>query len=417
MSPSAKTSLSIALCLAALLLLASLGAAGLQPAIQQSSDAAQPQAAGDLALPERVVLSGADASGSAVVGIDAGAAVDSSGSQLEGAYERHLLEERIASADTDTERRAAINASVDDLERRAQDLREREGTARRAYRAGEIDAAAYLATLRSVNDRAAQLEQRANLIAPPPGPDSEGLADIHDASTARNRISQLRGEIVALQGPVRDGVSERVQDGAGPARFHVMATQNETVVAYLDDGTYYRQATRWDVLAQGDETGIGINTAWDMVREELYPQYQDHYSFSGVSVVSTNEIYRIQGEQGYDHGSIEFYVDAVSENVFWEAQQMTLSSDLPRAQPITNASGNLSVAVRPTYDTGPASVQVTDDGTPVANETVMVDGEPVAETDENGLAWVVLPDDSPNVRVTAGGQSADVTVNWETVYQ
>lgn len=416
MPPSPKTTLSIAVCLTAALFLAASGVAGLQPATQQASDVAQPEAAGDLALPERVVLPEDRVHGSSVVGLDAGGAVDGSGSQLAGAYERYLLEERLAAAETDAERRTALNRSVDDLEDQLARLRQRERSARQAFRSGEIDAGAYLAALRSVNDRAEELEQRADLISPPPTSDADGLADVHGASQAGSRVTPLRGDIIALQGPVRDAVGERMRDDAAPQRFHVSASPNGTVASYIDGDTYYREATRPNVLARGDVTGLGLNDAYDLANQELYPQFTDRYAFSGFSTISSSRIYRVLGERQYDHGSIESYIDAVSQNVFWEAQQMTLTSDLPRAPAVTNASGSLSVSVRPTYGTGPASVEVVENGTTVANATVIVDGEPVAETDENGVAWVVLPEDSPTVSVTAGGETARVGVDWETVY-
>lgn len=416
MSPSAKTSLSIAVCLAAVLLLAGLGAAGFQTTSQDAT-AAQPQAADDLALPERVVLPQDRTSGSAVVGIDAGGALGSSGSQLEGAYERYLLEERLADAETNAERRRILNRSVGDIERQVEQLRERERSARESYRNGEMTESTFLATLRHVNDRAAELEARADMISPSANARTSGLADEYGASRASNRIAQLRGEMLVLQGPVREAVGDRNRDGAAPERFHVTASVNGTVLAFITDGTYYREAVRPGVLSRADVAGLNLDDTSELARNELYPRFVDQYGFSVISTVTNNRIHRLFGERQYEHGLLESYVDAVSQNVFWESQRMELSEDLPRAPAVTNASGSLSVAVRPTYDTGPASVRVTDDGSPVANETVMVDGEAVAETNENGLAWVVLPDDSPTVRVTAGGQSAHVTVNWGTVYQ
>lgn len=424
MEPSTRPRIAVATCLVLLLALATPGAAGPQFTADSSATGAvtghtvQPQPAGNLALPERVVLPGDANHGSAVIGAEASAALDSGGASLEGAYERHLLQERYESAESDATKRSVLQEAVDDLETDVDELRSRERSARIAYRNEELSERGFLIELVGIHERAMELDQTADLIAPTA---DGGLADDVSATGVTAQVRALRGSLIARQGPVRSHVSNAMAGDSPPQRVHISASRNGTVLSMIEDGTYHREANRDDLLVDGPEQGISYSEAFDLTQGELYPQYASNYDFTTVGRGSDGVIGQFylvlgEGDASYEHGTLRSYIDAVSENVFWEYQRMELDDDLPIDEPSETTAENLTLAVQPTYPSGPAAVTVTEDGEPASNVSVTVGGTPVAETDENGKAWVVLPYDSPAVSVASNGAAVSTSVEWTTQY-
>jgi|GEM_PF-3369682 len=414
----------------------------------------QPQAADDLPLPERVVLPGVQTHGSATVAPEAGAALDRGSARIEASYRQHLLEERVARAPDDEARRAILNRTALAIASDAEQLQANERTARRAYRDGALSDRGLLRELSSIDARGRGLAALADSIEPIP--QGQGLADEVGATDAIAELRGVRGAITASQGPIRADVGAALTGADEPGRFYLTSTVEGTVLVTIDAGSYHREAHRSDLLSIGGDPGIGLSEAFRIVEEELYPVYSSHYGFSRVREEVTGRYYLGdgQGDLTYEHGVLRTYVDAVSRNAFWEYQRLDLDDDLPLGAPITNESavpvgggvdenasaeddavptatntstngtdteattasatqsGNLTLSVRPTYATGPASVTVTADGLPARNATIAVDGEPVGRTDGTGQVWVVLPGGDPVVSATGDDLRATVTVNW-----
>lgn len=425
MEPSTRPRVAVATCLVLLLALAAPGAAGPQLAADSQASGAvtghtvQPQPAGDLALPERVVLPGDANHGSVVIGAEAGAALDSGGASLEGTYERHLLQERFENAESDAAKRSVLQKAVDDLETDVDQLRSRERSARIAYRNGELSERGFLTELVSIHKRAIELEQTADLIAPTA---DDGLTDEVSATEVSAQVRALQGSLIARQGPVRSHISDAMAGDSPPQRVYMSVSRNGTILSMVEDGTYHREASRDDLLVDGPEQGISYSEAFNLTQSELYSQYFEHYDFTTVGRGSDGVIGQVylvlgEGDTSYEHGTLRSYIDAVSENVFWEYQRMELDDDLPIDEASETTAENLTLAVQPTYPSGPATVTVTEDGEPASNVSVTVGGTPVAETDENGKAWVVLPYDSPVVSVASNGAAASTSVEWTTQYR
>lgn len=374
--------------------------------------ATQPEPAGDLSLPERVVLDDRAESGTTVVGPDAGTALDRGGSQLDGAYRRYLLEERLSSAESEAQQRSILEDEVRRLNSSVAALAERERSARLSYVAGETDERAFLGRLAEIDGEAAQLERLADAIAPVEQGGS-GLGDEYGASGLTAEVEALRGGILIRQGPVRQGVGAIGSGEQDAGRYYVSASTNGSVLSTVSGGTYHREAQRNDLLVPGDERGISLNEAYERARAELYPRYISNTDFSGFSTVASGQVYQVLGEDqlDYQHG-FRSYVDAVSEDVFWEYQRVQLDENVPTATAVTNESGDVRVAVHPTYETGPARVVVTSDGAPVSDATVSVDGNVVAETDADGRAWIVLPPDGPVVTASTSDATVRVAIEW-----
>ncbi|WP_248515419.1 DUF7096 domain-containing protein [Salinarchaeum laminariae] len=425
MVPSTRPRIAVVTCLVLLLAMAAPGAAGPQLAADSPATGAatghtvQPQPAGDLALPERVVLPGQTSHGSVVIGAEAAAALDGSGANLEGAYQRHLLRERFESADGTAAKRSVLQEAVDDLETDVEGLRSEERSARIAYRNGELSERGFLIELVSIHKRAQELEQTADLIAPTA---ADGLADDVSATGVAAQIRALQGSLIARQGPVRSYLGDVVVGDSPPQRVYVSVSRNGTVLSMIEDGTYHREANRDDLLVDGPEQGITYSEAFDLTQNELYSQYASNYDFTTVGRGSDGVIGQFylvlgEGEASYEHGTLRSYIDAVSQNVFWEYQRMELDGDLPIEEPSETTAGNLTLAVQPTYPSGPAKVTVTEDGEPVSNVSVAVGGTPVSRTGTNGTAWVVLPYESPVVSVASDDAAVSTSIEWSTQYQ
>jgi hypothetical protein len=417
MEPSTRFRFSVAvgviLVALAVVVLASPGLASLDATGSDSaSTATQPEPAGDLALPERVVLQDETASGSTVAGPDAGTALDRSGSQLDGAYRRYLLEERLSSAESESEQRSILEAEVQYINESVTALAERERSARLAYVSGETGERAFIGELAEIDAEAAQLERLADEIAPVAQGES-GLADEYGATRLTAHVEALRGGILSRQGPVRTDIGTIGAGEQSAERYYVSASANGSVLSTVVDGTYHRESQRNDLLVPGDERGISLNEAYELARSELYPRYISNTDFSGFSTIASGQVYQVLGEDqlDYEHG-FQSYVDAVSGDVFWEYHRIQLDENVPTATPVTGESGDVRVAVHPTYETGPARVVVTSDGAPVADATVSVDGNVVAETDSNGRAWVVLPPDEPVVSASTADATLRVAIEW-----
>ncbi|AGN00319.1 hypothetical protein L593_01840 [Salinarchaeum sp. Harcht-Bsk1] len=391
------------------------GAVGLQSAGQNdTAQDVQPQPApGDLALPERVVLPGDLRSGTTVVDTNVRASVDRSGSRLDGAYDRYLLDAQLAQADNDTRRQQLLAETVSGMNRSIERLHAREKEVRRAYLRGGMSTQTFLAELRAIDEEARQLERLADDIDPI-DPQSDGHADVYSASDASIELGTLRGDIIALRGPVRQQVGDAMTGSSSPQRLYAFASANGTVLSTIDGDTYHREAYRSDLLVGGSERGISPTEVADLTVEELYPVYRSNYDFGSVGQGVSGQFYLVLGEGAlnYEHGALRSYVDAVSENVFWEYQRMALDETLPVGAASTNETGNLTVSVRPTYDTGPARVTVTEGGEPASNVTLAVEGTVVGETNADGTAWVVLPRNGSDVSVSTGDASASVSVTW-----
>lgn len=385
-----------------------IAVAGLGPVsgAQTADTTTQPQPTEDLALPERVVLDGEATHGTATAGRDVAAAIDRGSARADGSYDRALLVEELERAESPDERREILAAWAERLDRSVHRLEARERTARREYASGDRSASELLRTLRAVNDRAEQLELVADTL--------EEEADAVGAANVTSDVEALRGALVALQGPVRTHVSEAAAGESNATRVHVSATENGTVLATVDGREYHREAVRNDLLQARGSDGLPSGELFDLTTRELYPNHNEHYTFfSPGRTIVLFQLYGIEAySPHYPHGELRSYVDGVSETVFWEYHRLDLDEDMPTASTHTRRVNDTTVVIERTYPSGPARVAVRHGDRPVDDAAVALDGTTLARTDEQGVAWIVLPEDAETLQVSYGAESAETDVSW-----
>jgi len=85
------------------------------------------------------------------------------------------------------------------------------------------------------------------------------------------------------------------------------------------------------------------------------------------------------------------YLDGGTTNVFRESQRQSIAA-VPTSDSVTARNDTVWVRVNKTYETGPMSVNVFENGTgrPL-NATVSLNGQPLGQTGSDGLIWLVEP--------------------------
>jgi hypothetical protein len=335
--------------------------------------------------------------------LDVAAAVEGDAESLESAYRRSALERRYGNADTDAERRAAIESGVERVENRIDELTAREEAAIRRYNAGEIDTRELLWTLAVVSRDA---EETAATLAW-----LENAADEVGAGDEAERIAVERVRLVPLRGPVRTALGEAVA-GNTPIRVSVETAGTGIVLAAVDpaDGTYLREAT--DPSAKTDEIGDQYegNPSPALERfEELYPWAIDH--FEAVDALGSERVRLYRFSAGHGHGDLETYLDSGSEEILHERQWID-AAEMP-SRTIDRTDGDLRVVLNRTRGGGPLGVSVSDatTGTPVDAE-IALNGDRIGTTDGDRL-WTVAPQGTATINATYAGETATV----ETTFQ
>lgn len=370
------------------------------PARSPSSD--QPTATDGLALPERLELSSVAADGTGVAAPDAGTAIRLDGLEADSAYEQYLLEERLDRADTDEAQRGVLEDAVESSNATVRAYREREREARQSYESGDLSASQFLRELSVVDAHAAAEEQTVTAIH-----DSAGRFAI---SGIRPRAEAFLAQLQVRQGSIRADAASSIVAEQSSMDVYVASGGGGTVLATTQGSSYEREATRDDRHVATLDWGIDSDSVWDL-KDELYPRFTSTDGFTSI-IGSTTErhIYRASGS--HDHGELVSYVDAHSESVVREDQELRLGEQFPTLGPQNATNGSTTVSVERTYPSGPAKVTVFEDGAPASDEIVRVDDDPVALTGDDGEAWVILPYDDPTVSANANESTATTQIQW-----
>jgi len=336
--------------------------------------------------------------------LDFAASVAFSGDRVRSRYQTTLVTVQLNQVQSQSARRAVVNAYLDGVEDELESLTAAETRAVQRYERGQITATALLVRL-------ATLDQRARAIE-----DSMDRIQRTDAPIPQ-RLRSIRMELEAFESPIRRHVAHAVTGELKGAvnPIHVTATADGVVVEMLDDRRYYRNAVRFDDRLPGNVDQFGGNI--DRFRSrvaELYPwSYQGSLRRNpAIDTHLARNLYRIT----YRHpqGSIAIYVDGGSTDVAREHQSLLLDQ-LPKTSPTIESKDNVSVRVEPTLEGGPVAVNVTRPG--VGNESakpldavVRVNNHTVGRTGEDGDIWLVRPATDYEIRVEYGATTVNVSV-------
>lgn len=316
--------------------------------------------------------------------VDVGSAVDASAAALDSEHRRLTYEERLASQTDDSDGRLAVaERELADAEARMERLDARQESVFRAYSNGTLTRQQFVRHL-------VRLEVRATAY-------SEYLDTLEQETDRRletppsnfdTRISQLRAQTVALPDPVTGRIADAVLGVSDPFVLYSEGVDDALVLAAVDDGAFYRQATLRNAYRPDEPNTLTLEGALQRATE-LYPWvYSGGQGFEPQIGIASAGLFEVSAT--HPQGRLASYISGSTADVFHETQTLDPQT-LPVYKTATNGTDSLNLSVTTTTQTGPMRVELTTPaGTPV-NGTVLVDGEPVDTTGDDGTLWTVRP--------------------------
>ena len=333
--------------------------------------------------PERI-----DRADGETVTVDIGSSLQSDLGATADRHEYHLVQAKYRAA-SEQEQPAVLDAEIDQLESRVEEMQTREEAAFERYSEGDLSTTEFVTELAAVHGEAHRIEMRL-----------EGVQMLDDQRAFSDRTVALEVQLRRFQGPVRERVSDALAGTEPPLYVYVEAADDGVVLSTIDDGQYVREAhAHWNIENDPHHRISHGEAARQF--ETLYPWAWSagHVSTTGIG---GDLLYR--GYSDHQHGELTAYLDPGSENIFVEYQHLETDS-MPTLQTVVADEGDLHVTVERTYAGGPALVDV---GT--ADAEVWIDGEHVGTTDDDGTLWIVEPRPVYHLSVTANGESTDVAI-------
>jgi len=308
------------------------------------------------------------------------------------------IEQNLSTGTVDPNRLAA---NVDAMAVATDRLRQRETNAIDAFTAGDRRPTALLEELVLVGQSADRLRDRLDVI------DAQIEASGDDRRRElSDRLTAIDYELRMLDGPVRAYAAD-VFSGERPAsRVSIQVGEGNLALTAIDDGSYIREAYRFDNRATGGE--ITAATAEDIVAEQ-YPWFWEQRSGGTWSIGGPGSLSLVSIE--IDEGSLQTFIDGTTEQRFVEHQRIALDAVVPVTR-TTKRQDGLAVTVDRTYVGGPLNVHVVDADTnqPVdADVSIGQNGREsvfVGATTSGGTVWTLTPRGSFTLTILAEDNSA-----------
>jgi len=312
--------------------------------------------------------------------------------------------ERVEAANTTAERRARLRTALEDLERRVDELDERQTTAVAAYGRGEVTSRELLVTLVRVSIAAEELNSRRSRI--------EVLAaDTRGFDIDRGRLASIGNRLSAFRGPVRAHAQAVLQGEAEPHRFYLSTGPQSVTVSTILDDMYLREAYRGD-LRNGAGDAIELEVALDIVAAS-YPVIWNT-TREQTQVFGGGETYPVR--IAHSRGDLTAFVDSDARVVYAEHQRRPLAS-MVADQRAEGTGEGVRLVVNQTYPGGPSQVRVVDDvtGEPIDATVSMAietgDSTHLGTTGDDGIFWTLSPYRRYTITVEAQGESVEAVVD------
>ncbi|MFB6269760.1 MAG: hypothetical protein ABEH83_07440 [Halobacterium sp.] len=322
--------------------------------------------------------------------------------QLSADLRLKQVERRLETAGSEAQRRQVLVNATDWAERRLDELRARERSARDRFASGDITAAEYVLELGTIHSQADELVRTIGATG------SEGTlyafaGTLSDSSAVRPRLSRIRTQLVALEGPVRARAAAVIHGERDSVRVHVTAG-NGVMLSTIENGQYIRETYREDNLV--DETADYGDV--QALVQSYYPWVSNNTE--GGSQFTLSGRYATQYSVNHPYGSLVVWISAASDRVYVERQELTLEQ-FPATIEHTDSAGGTTLATGRTYAGGPLLVRVENTtGAPV-DSTISLNGREVGATGDDGRLWVLSPAGEYNVTTTTEtGATLEVNV-------
>ena len=343
---------------------------------------------------------------------------------LRARFREHRLDARFGATTDTATRRAELRTTATHIESRIMQLQERQSTAITAYNNGSLSDQEFLRTLARIDETADGLATATDRVAARARSIPQSSINGQPAARwARNKQTELS----PLQGPIRNRISQalrgnntepttnppsldRIAPTSGerpePLSVYAETSQQGIVLAMIDDGQYYREAT---LLGQRNATGSALNTT-DAVRTRigtLYPWGTNNSAYTGLS--TDRETRFAQSTLSHDHGDLTTLLNQSSGRVIAEQQRKSLSQ-MPTTTPLIATEESFQLWVNRTYPTGPLDVSLmTPEGQPV-DGTIVINDRPAEQTGEDGQLWTLTPAETMTIVAQANGETIRVRI-------
>ncbi|AHG01118.1 hypothetical protein HALLA_17160 [Halostagnicola larsenii XH-48] len=342
-------------------------------------------------------------------GQDLGTILALSDDDLRNEYEWDILFDEEFEDVSDRERDEMINASLENVRDRTDELEQREKDAVRAHADGEISTNQLLQILiRNYNDASA-LEQRTDEIA-------ERSDDVVGYSMDTDVQSDLQSDqerLTVQQGTVRAlaASSEQGTGTTGGLPVQIQTSDAGYRLETMVDDTYVVETTRIDNRdIDGYSEYDDQSQAFDRF-EELYPWATEDgtTSFSNDNGDPWN-LYR--AEIPHSQGILTSFLDSNSGEIFHEVQELNVER-LPISETTTETDNGLEVTHNETPADGPVKILVhdTETGEPAEGATISIDGTEVGETNSDGSLWYLPSSDEYEVEAESGGETVTLEIS------
>ncbi len=328
--------------------------------------------------------------------VDVATAVGTSASRLDGEFQSRTFSTRYERAGPDSTARLAVaQSTVDDIERQVDALDATQAELFRAYSNGTLSQEQLVDRLVRLDAQASQseatLQQIRDRIRSDP---ATSLPPSLEA-----RIAALQSELIVLPTPMTDRLAASATGRTDPIVAYVGGVDDTLVLAAIDDGRFYRQATVHSAYRGDDSTNF--SGAFERVRD-LYPWVYSGGSQFEPGLSKSADVYRLDAT--HPQGSLSAYLSGSTTDIFHESQTL-VPDTVPVYNTITRQNASLNVTVTTTTETGPMKVVVRDNESgELLNGTVLVDGKRVTTTGADGTLWTVRPAGPFEMTVRSGGE-------------
>lgn len=342
-----------------------------------------------------------DTEGYEQISTDVSSAASISAQTIQSEHDSRSWAEQLASANQTT-RQFIADAQLDNVETRFELIAQRQHELFEAYTAGELSDRALLRNLATLQIIAeAQVENYDRAVS--------------NTEIEIERLAQLEtlADGLTPEQPVVDHVAETMSSSDDGQIVYLQATDEGLAIAMVTDEQFSRQAT---VLSERDFDGqdqfklaqnitIGDDDwatpqGYSEAQTRLAELYPWAYSVRQIQPGAVNPLSRIYSfNLPNPQGKLTTYFDGATRNVFHENQAGAVDSYSIEGI-ISNRTDSLRISLGLTHESGPLRVTVEDDGQPISDTAVRVNGQLVGTTDGEGQLWTVQPLTGFEVTVT-----------------
>jgi len=287
---------------------------------------------------------------------DLSSALSGQQERLQSTLQTGQFRSAFESARNESAKSAVIDATLDRLEARAMTLRDQRQTAIQSFTRDEMTSSELFRELARIRIASEEINQQVAVLETVVQESS--VVSLSDDATAT--LAAIDGEVITLQGPITARLTASLRGIAPPRSIGVISSESGAVLTAIDGGTFLREATLWserldsgaNQFEQGDTAPL--SRAYQQV-QGAYPWAVENL-VSGLSVTGFGESTVYAVELTHSHGDLQTYLDGRTTNVFYEVQQLQLSS-LPTETVAANTTDGVLLEVNATA-VGPSAVTV-----------------------------------------------------------